>query len=338
MKIGFAFDRPVAEFSLDAVESVAAEYEDERTIAWLRSVLSEIGTVVDLPWAPDTVARIVAEKPDVIFNITEASGTRNRESLVPAVAEALDIPCTGSDAISLGLSLDKYVTKTVARREGIPTPEYLLVRDRSEIDSLEVRLARFTYPLMVKPNSGGSSMGITQASRVETLDALRRQVLHLMDALEDRVLVEGFVAGPEYAAGVLISASAERLLAIAEIRVDDGDPDAFYSIEKKHQHDKEIVCPADLDASLAHRMNEYALSLFRMLGCDGMARVDFRVDANGTPFMLELSPLPGLSPFYSIFPIQAERSGITPPELIRALIDSALGKCRPLPRSASAHV
>jgi D-alanine-D-alanine ligase-like ATP-grasp enzyme len=112
LRIGFGYDAPV-EPGAGEIETVAAEYEDARTLSWLRATLQTLGEVIDLPWGPDIVSRIAAHDLDVIFNITEATGSRNRESLMPALAEARGIPCTGSDAVGLGLSLDKYLTKVL---------------------------------------------------------------------------------------------------------------------------------------------------------------------------------------------------------------------------------
>ena len=114
-KIGFAYDEPVQKSLSDTVQSVAAEYEDARTIEWMRATLQELGAVTDLPWAPDIVSKMASAHLDVIFNITEATQGRNRESLIPALAEACGVPCTGTDALGQGISLDKYLTKVLAR-------------------------------------------------------------------------------------------------------------------------------------------------------------------------------------------------------------------------------
>ena len=167
IKIGFVYDSPVEKDSAGA-ESVASEYEDSRTIDWMYEYLSELGEAIRLPWKRELLAELIRENVDVIFNITEASGGRNRESLVPAIAEALGIPCTGTDAVGLGLSLDKYITKVIAIQNGIPTPAFLRIKLSDELNSKRAEIEAIGYPLFLKPITGGSSQGIRQTSRVES--------------------------------------------------------------------------------------------------------------------------------------------------------------------------
>ena len=96
LRIGFAYDSPV-DIKDAGAESVSAEYEDSETIDWIHGCLSQLGEVIRLPWGRESLAKLVNTRLDVIFNITEAEGGRNRESLVPAIAEAAGIPCTGTD-------------------------------------------------------------------------------------------------------------------------------------------------------------------------------------------------------------------------------------------------
>ena len=146
LRIGFAYDRPLERGGPNEVESVEAEYEDNQTISWMRSTLHQLGTVVDLPWGPDFLSELTKADIDVIFNITEARGNRNRESLVPALAEAKGIPYTGTDAVGLGISLDKYLTKIIARHTGIPTPDFIKLDSIDQLKQLEPELKRGLSP------------------------------------------------------------------------------------------------------------------------------------------------------------------------------------------------
>lgn len=322
LRIGFVFDPPSRRETSATRDGVAAEYEDERTISWLRDTLASFGEVLEIPWSNKSVASIAGSQIDVIFNITEAAGTRNRESLVPALAEALGIPYVGTDSVGLGLSLDKYITKIIARHEDVPTPAFTLIRD-GDRSRIREKTADMRFPLIVKPNTGGSSMGIRQNSRVFTAGDLDERCNWVLDEYQEDVLVEEFVEGIEYTAGILFDGS-KRFLPIAEVRLNDGDPSAFYSFEQKSIHKKEVICPASLDPHTAKEINDYAFRIFHALGCRDFARVDFRMSGDGLPFFLEINPLPGLSPYYSIFPIQAEKDGIENKHLIQFLIRNAL--------------
>ena len=323
LRIGFAFDRESGLAQSVAIRSVEAEYEDSRTIDWIRGTLSRLGTVVDLPWGHDTVRKLAYVDLDVIFNITEAHGGRNRESLVPAVAESLGIPYTGSDAVSLGVSLDKYLTKVVAQHEGVPTPRFLRVDSLFSWEKLVPRIRALDFPVIAKPNTGGSSMGIRRSSKAHSLAELYEEVKWILNDCGDSVLVEEFVPGTDVTFGLL---RRERLMGLpaAEVRIDNGGPEGFYSFEMKSEHRKQIICPADLPESVAMTLERHSRAVFHALGCRDMARVDFRLMPSGEVLFLEINPLPGLSPHYSIFPAQAAAMDIAAEDIIDQLVTNAL--------------
>ncbi len=323
LRIGFAYDKPLDRGGPNEVESVEAEYEDNQTISWMRSTLHQLGSVVDLPWGPDFLSELTKDNIDVIFNITEARGSRNRESLVPALAEAKGIPYTGTDAVGLGISLDKCLTKIIARHTGIPTPDFIKLDSIDQLKRLEPELRRLRFPVIAKPNTGGTSMGITSASKAESLSELYDVARWILDKLEDSVLVEEFISGREFTVGLLVRSELETL-PMAEIRFQDDSPDSFYSHEVKSNDREEIICPATPPGDTAKLIPDYACRIFNALGCRDMARVDFRVSGEGVPFLLEINPIPGLSPYYSIFPMQARAAGISPEDVIHQLINNAL--------------
>lgn len=323
LKIGFAYDKPLERGGPNEVESVEAEYEDNQTISWMRNTLHQLGTVVDLPWGPDFLSELAKADIDVIFNITEARGGRNRESLVPALAEARGIPYTGTDAVGLGLSLDKCLTKIIARHVGIPTPDFVKLDSVDHLRQLEPELRRLRFPVIAKPNTGGTSMGIIAASKTGSLSELHDVAKWILDKLEDSVLVEEFISGREFTVGLLVRSELE-VLPMAEVRFEDNSPDSFYSHEVKSNDREEIICPATPPDHTARLITDYACRMFNALGCRDMARVDFRVSGEGIPFLLEINPIPGLSPYYSIFPMQARAAGISPEDVIHQLINNAL--------------
>ncbi|MFC2069772.1 ATP-grasp domain-containing protein [Chloroflexota bacterium] len=324
LKIGFIYDSPVDK-EITGAESIASEYEDSRTIDWMYGCLTNLGEVIKLPWCKDSLVKLASVNADVIFNITEASGGRNRESLVPAVAEALEIPCIGTDAVGLGLSLDKYLTKVIASHNGVPTPAFLRIEQLSELDSKQSEIEAIGYPLFLKPVTGGSSLGIRQTARVESYKSLRDEAEWVLWSCRDDVLIEKFVPGREFTFG-LLEADSLKYLPVAELLFDEGNPDAFYSYEMKSIHRKEVVCPADIPGEVSLRMQDYSHRLFRALGCRDLARVDFRQGEDGSLYLIEINPLPGLSPFYSVFIVQAEAAGIRPEEVIELLVNNALSR------------
>jgi D-alanine-D-alanine ligase len=325
IRIGFAYDEPVPKNPEETVRSVAAEYEDARSIDWMRATLAEMGTVIDLPWGPDVVSRLANAHLDVIFNITEATGGRNRESLIPALAEACGVPCTGTDALGQGISLDKYLTKILARHVGVPTAGFAQVASLDQWDALAPTLVALRFPLFVKPTHGGSSMGILRTSRAETMDELYQAVRWILEHCADSALVEEFVFGREFTVGLLARPELE-LLPIGELIIEDGSPGAFYPYELKITHHRQFVCPADVPDELAAQLGDYARRVFGVLGCRDVARLDFRMGDDGVPYFLEINPIPGLTRYGSALPDLAQAAGITPEQVIHQLVRNALAR------------
>ena len=325
IRIGFAYDRPVP--STTARIDYGAEYEDSATIDWLREQIGSLGDVVDLPWSRNFARNLDESSVDLVFNITEAAHTRNRESLVPAIAESLGIACTGTDAVGLGIALDKSITKAVAVDLGIPVPHGVLLDPANESQTEMARtLGTLDFPVIVKPNSGGSSYGIDAASRVENVDRAMALVAEFHG--EERLLVEEFVEGREFAIALLEKDDELLTLSVVEIELEERSPRAFYSGELKKTHAKSLVFPDDLDRTEERLVGRWAIDLFRRIGCRDFARLDFRRNKAGGWKFLEINPLPGLSPYYGIFPAQAKEAGIEPRSIVKILVDNGITRSR----------
>ena len=299
----------------DFPEDFGAEYEDRRTIkALLVAIASGGHDAAGLALDSDFPQKITMLGPDLVFNIAEGIRGSSRESLVPAWLEQLDIPYTGSDGLALAISLDKALTKTLAASVGVRTSPFRRIRDEAELFAMNL-----PFPLFVKPNAEGSSMGINGTSLVRTPEGLITQVRHILQTYREDCLVEVFVPGREFCVGILGN-DPPQPLPIAEVRT----AAAFYTYEDKSQHHKELICPADIPDSMAEQMQAMSLAVFDTLRCSDLARVDFKLDETGQPVFLEINPLPGLSPFYSIFPLQASAGGIGYEELIGRIMEVAL--------------
>ncbi|MFC1535515.1 KamA family radical SAM protein, partial [Thermodesulfobacteriota bacterium] len=210
----------------------------------------------------------------------------------------------------------------------------------SELETKRNDIEAIGYPIIIKPVTGGSSMGIRESARVDSYYSLKAEVRWVLETCRDSALIEKFIAGREFTIG-LIEKGVIQCLPVAELRLEGGNPEAFYSHEMKSHHRKEIICPADIPEETSLEMKEYSLRLFNAMQCRDMARIDFRQAADGTVYFLEINPLPGLSPFYSIFPRQAEAGGITPEELIEQFVRNALARADKsppqLPRAAGKY-
>ena len=263
---------------------------------------------------------------DLVFNIAEGVQGEHRESQVPAILESLGVPCTGSNSITLALALDKAKAKQIFASEGIPTPAWQLFP--TPYTPLNPQLE---FPLIVKPNREGSSKGIWRESVVGDEPSLRRQVTHIYERYRQGVLVEEFIEGKELTVGVI----GEEALPVLEIDFTSckTSGEFFYSWRMKEFQGNATLglapalhCPARLDPDTTAQIQAMALQAHRALGCVDFSRTDIRLRTDGLPFVLELNPLPGLSPLESNFPVMTTAAGLSHDALIQRIVELAMAR------------
>lgn len=300
---------------------LAAECEEESTVERLAMALSRIADqVVLLPHTSDLLQRLEDTRPDLVFNIAEGWTGRNRESLIPALLELLAIPYTGSDALSLGIALDKAVAKRVVTTSGIPTPLWFKACSRHDIEDLGMM-----YPLFVKPVFEGSSKGIRGLSKVSNQAELAERVEWIVAEYAQPALIEDFLPGREFTVGILGNGQP-HVLPIMEVcpgNRESADADFVYCFETKSGNLERFKIPAPIPESLANELRSIALGVFEALECRDVARVDIRLDAEGKPNFLEVNPLPGLSSV-SLLPLQAQAAGLSFDDLVERIAASAM--------------
>jgi D-alanine-D-alanine ligase len=307
-------------------DDAEAEFDSPGTIARLRGVLEGLGhEVVELEALPDLPERLAAARVDLVFNIAEGSGGRNRESLVPALCELLRIPHTGSDAATLAMSLDKAVAKRLLRDAGIPTPAFVLMRTGDE--DLPPGLA---FPLIAKPNAEGTSKGLGPESVVEDERGLRALVRRLVEGYRQPAIVEEYVEGRELTVG-LVGWPEPRVLEPMEVVLHEAGVSHqvyHYRLKLDFSEHARFECPARLGAAELAAVEGTARAAFDALGCLDVARIDLRLAADGVPRVIEVNPLPGLSPGFSDLCLIAEGSGLGHGDLIRAILEGAVERAR----------
>ncbi len=281
-------------------------------------------------------------KPDICFNICEGHYGDSREAQVPALLEMLRIPYTGSRVFTLALALDKPMTKRILWWHELPTPPFQEFDRENEPLNDDLR-----FPLFVKPSREGTSMGVSAKSIVKNEAELREQVGFIISKYKQPALVETYIEGRELTVGMvgnLIGPVARRmphdpnakrvqagLYFLPPMEVDLKPyllTDAVYSNRLKVALAEELdyLCPAPIDDDLMDELNWLAAAVFRVMGTYDVARVDFRLDANDhwKPYILEINPLPGLSPGISDLVIAARADGIEHAELVHMILDAAL--------------
>ena len=298
------------------------EFDVEETIDAIRDVLARDGhEVTKLGGGIGLLDRLKEASVDIVFNIAEGLQGRNREAHIPALLEFLNIPYTGSDPLTLSLTLDKSMAKRVVMSAGVPTPRFKRVNRKEDLKEI-----RLSYPLFVKLCDEGSSKGVRLDSKVVDAPSLEEKTRWLLENYGPPVLVEEFVKGPEFTVGILGN-EVPSVLGVMLIEV-KGEPieEAIYSLEIKREWEEKVAyhCPPPIDPTLQKRIEEVALQAYRALDCRDVSRVDIRVGKDGTPYFLEINPLPGLSPVYGDLPIMAKRMGWSYDQLVRSIFQHAL--------------
>ena len=292
LKVALLFNRrPLDRNGLpdDAFE----EFDPPETIDALASTLAGFGEITPVPADRDLARRLSEGEFDFAFNVAEGFGRRCREAHAAAVCEMLGVPYTHSDPLTLALTLDKMLARRVVSPD-VPVTRAVLVDGWEQGDALEA----FPYPAVVKPNDEGSSKGIRDDSLASGPDEARRLAARLRDLHGCPVLVEQFLPGPEVTVGVMGNGRTVRILGAMEIAPAVPNGRFLYSIEAKRNFRERVryFIPPRLSEPAVREIGTLALTAYRLLGCRDVARLDFRLDAEGRPHFLECNPLPGLNP------------------------------------------
>jgi D-alanine-D-alanine ligase len=299
-----------------------AEYDEPETIEALKKAIAGGGFAVAVVEAQgDFLASIQAEKPDIVFNIAEGMHGRSREGQIPSMLDYLGIPFVGSDGVTLGIALDKTLTKRLAETVGVRTPDFRLVGREDGIPE------GLSYPLIVKPNAEGSSKGISDHSVCRNEEELKVLLREDRKDYEGDLLLESYIDGREFTVGLLGNGKDLRVFEPMEILYRKlRGRDKVYSYEMK-RHFRDYVsyqCPPSLTESQLSDFRTSAKKVYEVLGCRDFARIDFRMNEKGEAYFIEANPLPGLAPGYSDYPMLAKFNGIDYDPLVLAVLSSAL--------------
>lgn len=270
--------------------------------------------VVAIDVDADIARRLRARKVALAFVALHGPG--GEDGAIQGLLELMRIPYTGSGVLASALTMHKESTKIVLAHHGIPVPSGRLLRRAAPASLPRTRPAGLTWPVIVKPASQGSTIGVSIVRRpAEWRRALRRAFAHDRD-----VLVEAYIPGRE----VTVSVLSGVVLPAVEIVA----PDGFYDYAAKYQKGRtRYLCPAPLPASTLGCVSRFASQAYDALGCEGAARVDFRVPARGRPYALEVNTVPGMTET-SLLPMAAARAGLDYDSLTEGILESALIRAR----------
>jgi len=234
----------------------------------------------------------------------------------------LGIPYSGSDPLCLVVCLDKPMAKKLVALEGVHTPKWQLINDDKEFE--DMNWGDFSFPVIIKPAYEGSSKGIRLTSVAEDVCQAQAEVSRILDCYCQPVMIEEFINGDEVTVGV-IGNNPPQVLGVMRIVPKATDERFVYSLEVKRDYKNrvEYECPAKLPGDVLQRIEAASLKVFKTLGCRDFARIDFRISADGTPYFIEINPLPGLGT-HSDLVIMALKLGWTHRGLVNAILAAAI--------------
>ncbi len=320
--VGLTYDlKTDYEFKKDDPPDANAEFDAPSTIEVITSAIEACGfKVKKIGNVSSLLEKIETLDVDIVFNISEGISGRNRESQVPILLEMADIPFVGADALTLSLTLDKIMANKIFIAEGIPTPKFFEIKTPESIRNTN----HFKFPLIVKPRFEGSSKGLSEDSRVENTQDLEKQVEYIIGTYKQPALIEEFISGQEFTVAIVGNDPPEAM-PIVQIKIDGRLKlnDKFYTFARIQSDRLEYICPARINNDLKEKISGLALKTYMAVECRDFGRVDFRVDNDGNPYVLEINPLPSLST-EDVFMIVAKEIGISYEEIIGKILNSAL--------------
>jgi len=320
--VGLTYDlKTDYEFKEGDPPDANAEFDHPSTIDVIADAIKSQGfKVKKIGNAANLLEKMNHLDVDIVFNISEGISGRNRESQVPILLEMAGVPFVGADAMTLSLTLDKIMAKKIFIAENIPTPKFLEIKNTASLTDTD----HLKFPLIVKPRFEGSSKGLSEDSRVENTEELKKQAEYIINTYKQPALIEEFISGQEFTVAVVGNDPAEAL-PVVQIKIDGKLKlnDKFYTFARITSDRLEYTCPARIDASLNKKILDLALKTYNAVECRDFGRVDFRVDNDGKPYVLEINPLPSLST-EDVFMLLAKNIGITYEQMISKILTSAL--------------
>ncbi|MEL5847752.1 MAG: D-alanine--D-alanine ligase [Candidatus Igneacidithiobacillus chanchocoensis] len=251
-------------------------------------------------------AQLQEQGADFAFNVCH--GAFGEDGHLQAILDALQIPYTGSGVLASALSMDKWRCKRLWQAAGLPTTKGILLRQE---EALPQAVAAWGWPLFVKPNCGGSSIGVSRVTSRGELDA----ALQMAFTFDEEVLVEAAVTGQEVTVGIIDGEALPPIVIQAS--------GAFYDYQAKYlAEDTRYLLPSGLGSAVESTVQALALQAFAEIGGRGWGRVDFLLDAEARPALLEINSVPGMTS-HSLVPMAARAIGWSFPQLCRRIVGAA---------------
>ena len=252
------------------------------------------------------LAELISRKFDRVFIALHGPG--GEDGTLQGALEFLGLPYTGSGVMGSAIGMDKLRTKRLAQAVGIPTTDYMVLRSPADLDNCIERLG---LPMIVKPATQGSSVGMTKVEKADQLLGAYQAAA----MLEPDVFAEPWITGSEYTVAVLHGR------ALPSIRIET--PATFYDYQAKYfRTDTKYHCPSGLSVEAEKHLANLALATFAAVGAEGWGRADFMMDKAGKPYLLEINTVPGMTD-HSLVPMAARALEISFEQLVWQVLETS---------------
>ena len=290
---GWSAERPV---SLQSGQAVLDGLKRCGVNAW--------GVDVQKATVLDTLRRGSFDRAFIVLH-----GPGGEDGVIPGALDILNIPYTGSGVLASALAMDKLRCKQFFEGAGIPTPGYMVLDENTDMEFVQASLG---LPLMIKPVLEGSSLGMSKVEQGEELVPAWRQAAEY----QGEVIAERWIEGKEYTVAIL----GQQALPVIRLETSN----AFYDYEAKYQSDEtRYHCPCGLSPDEEARLQRLSLSAFNAVGARGWGRVDVMCTEDGTPWVIEINTVPGMTS-HSLVPMAAKAAGMSFDELICRILEQTL--------------
>ncbi|MGQ0695702.1 MAG: D-alanine--D-alanine ligase family protein [Nitrospiraceae bacterium] len=255
-------------------------------------------------------------------------GPGGEDGTIQGFLDTIGMPYTGSGVQASAVGMHKVLTKTLLAADDIPVPPWTVLRRGEQAPPAKVlKAAKLKLPVVIKPASQGSTIGVTIVRQAnQWTDALA-----LAHRYDPDAMVEAYIPGHEVTVSILGGGGGTpKVLPAVEIVA----PNGFYDFSAKYQKgETRYLCPAPLSAKVLRQIQHLGWRTYHLLGCEGAARVDFRITPRGRPYVLEINTVPGMTET-SLLPMAAAQAGIDYDSLVERILQSALDRARGFARAA----
>jgi D-alanine-D-alanine ligase len=334
MNVAFSYNVKKSKPSTDITKQVDLEFDSPSVIKGVKNALEELGHKVFMVEADENAfikLKKLKSKIDIVFNIAEGKWGEARETQIPMICEILQIPYTHSGPTTHTIGLDKSFTKLIlSGADGINVPDSTVVKNKNYKIPKSLK-----FPLIVKPNSEGSSKGVMDKNVVRNAIDLAKRIKIISENFKKEVLVEEYIEGREFTVAVMGNGNKLKVLPIVEQKFDflPKGMNKIASFELKWVYEDSLKnledaydCPAKLTPKLQKLIEDTSCEVYRLLDVRDCARIDYRLTDKNKLYFIEINTLPGINPdekVISYFPLAARTAGMKFKDLVGGILQSA---------------